>query len=646
MALESAAAGARGGGSRGPRWAIGALCLALGAGALGLDLPQASGREFWGDSATYYAMAWSLAQDGDLRFDQGDLARVREEYPAGPQGVFLKRASGGLTVDPSAPFPRVRRVRAEEERLYYAKAIAYPLFVAPFVAVLGTRGFALANVLLLSLALLLTQGILSRRGLRPWPSLAVALALLMLTVTPVYVVWPTPEICGLALITAALASWASGRPLLAAVLFGVAGYLKPPNVLMAAPLGLAPLFPASAARRDGAGLRGRFGESLRRGVVLGLTVAALYGVNGLITGEINYQGGDRKTFYGRFPFDEAGGTFENAGAWMSTNQLGPLVAGKDDAAVTAQTGPARQRSEFREALLLNLGYFWFGRFGGVLAYFFPGFLALVLFLGFGPRHRDGWLALVAVVLSWAFYIRIIPDNWYGGGGTIGNRYFLNVLPALTFLVPVRHWRWVAVAGPAAALVFLGPPLVSPVRHSLAPGEQATRGVYRLLPPELTMLNDLAVFTEPWRKKRPYGFVGNAERGADADAFFLYFLDDGTWGRERWGGREGFWMRGDGPAEVVVRAFDLAPVDRIVLRLAGGPMGDVVEARVGWHRQRVRLGPGETREISLPVGRGVLYYDTYLHRLHLHSRRSAPLADGRPVGVFVEPRLTMGRFAPR
>ena len=72
------------------------------------------------------------------------------------------------------------------------------------------------------------------------------MALLLFTVTPVYLVWPTPEILGLALVTAGLAAWASGRPLLAAVLFGVAGYLKPPNVLMAAPLGLEPLLP-----RDG-----------------------------------------------------------------------------------------------------------------------------------------------------------------------------------------------------------------------------------------------------------------------------------------------------------------------------------------------------------------------------------------------------------
>ena len=71
----------------------------------------------------------------------------------------------------------------------------------------------------------------------------------------------------------------------------------------------------------------------------------------------------------------------------------------------------------------NLYYFWVGRFGGALAYFLPAVVALAVFLARGPRSVTGWLALAALVVSWLFYIRIIPDNWYGGGGTVGNRYF-------------------------------------------------------------------------------------------------------------------------------------------------------------------------------------------------------------------------------
>jgi hypothetical protein len=617
------------------------VTLALAGATAGLDLPRASKGEFWGDGATYYAMAWSLARDLDLRLDAGDLARVRAEYPNGPQGLFLKRASGGLTWDGGAGFPWVRRVRPEEGRLYYAKAFVHPLAVAPLVALLGTRGLTLANGLLLSAALWLAFFVLRRRGFPPWAALAVAAGLLLLTVTPVYLVWPTPEIFGLALIAAALAAWAAGRPLLAAVLFGVAGYLKPPNVLMAAPLGLEPLLPAAGERLLGPGLGRRLGEALRRGAILAVTTASLYGLNAAATGELNYQGGERKTFYGRFPFDEAGSTFDDSGTWMATNQLGPLVAGRDDESVTVQSGPARNPSEIRESLAWNLGYFWAGRFGGALAYFFPAVAALALFVLGGRRDRGGWLALLSIVVSWLAYIWIIPDNWYGGGGTVGNRYFLNLLPAFLFLVPPRRARWVVAAAVGGAAAFLAPLLAAPVHHSLRPGDHATRAAFKVLPAELTMLNDLSVFTEPWRKKRPFGFVGDPQRHADPDAYFLYFMDDGTFGKEEWTGRPGFWMRGGASAEVVVRAFDLAPVERLVLRVAGGPVGDTVTARLGWRSGRVTVGPGQVAEIELEAGRGVRYYDTYLHVLHLRSRRGARLADGRSVGAFVDARLVVG-----
>ncbi len=625
----------------GPRLVLALVTVALAGATVGLDLPRASKGEFFGDGATYYAMAWSLARDRDLRFDAEDLERIRAQYPNGPQGVFLKRASGGLTVDGGEGFPWVRRVRADEGRLYYAKAFAHALLVAPLVAALGTRGLTLANGLLLSAALWIAFAILRRRGTPPWAALAASAGLLLLTVTPVYLVWPAPEILGLALISAALAAWAAGRPLLAAILFGVAGYLKPPNVLMAAPLGLEPLLPREGERVLGPGLGRRLGESLRRGAVLAVAAASLYGLNGVATGDLNYQGGERKTFYGRFPFDASGATFDDSGTWMTTNQLGPLVAGRDDESVTVQSGPARNPGELRESFAWNLGYFWVGRFGGALAYFFPAAVALAFFLLGGPRDRAGWLALAAIGLSWIAYIWIIPDNWYGGGGTVGNRYLLSILPAFVFLVPARRAWWVAGGAGVAAAVLLVPVLVAPVRHSLRPGDHATRPAFQILPAELTMLNDLSVFTEPWRKKRPYGFVGNSERHADPDAYFLYFMDDGTFGKEEWAGRPGFWMRSGASAEVVVRAFDLAPVERVVLRVSGGPLGDTVTARLGGGSRRVTVGPGQVAEIELPADRGVRYYDTFLHVLRLHSRRGARLADGRSVGAFVDVRLVMG-----
>jgi hypothetical protein len=241
---------------------------------------------------------------------------------------------------------------------------------------------------------------------------------------------------------------------------------------------------------------------------------------------------------------------------------------------------------------------------------------------------------------------VIPDNWYGGGGTVGNRYFLSLLPLVLFLVP-RGREWLVTAAGAIGLgVFLWPILLSPMHHSLRPGEHALRASFRALPAELTMLNDLSVFTDLWRKKQPYGFVGEPRgRPADPDAYTLYFVDDGTWGREERQGRAGFRLRAGQPAEVILRAFDLAPVRQVRVFVTGGPGGDAVTARLGSGDGRVLVGPGETREIVLPAGRGFRYYDTYLYVLHFRSEPGAPDPSGSR-GAFLRLVLDVGPVASR
>jgi hypothetical protein len=589
------------------------------------DLPRAADGRFWSDAATYHAMAGSLAFDGDLEFDAGDLARVRAAYPGGPQGVFLKRTGEGL---------------------FYAKAFAYPAAAAPLVLWLGAdRGLLLLNGLLFVAALWLAFGEL-RRGaggaVASAEAAAVAgtLALFLGGVVPVYLLWETPEIFNLALGTGGLVAWRRGRPLLAAFLLGVAAYSKPTNLALALPLLLAPVLVLEGPRPTWSR---RLGESLRRGAGLGLVVASFFGLTWLATGEANYQGGERKTFYDLYPFDP-GVTFDTAGVWMTTDHLGPLVAGRDDDRRSARVAPPRPAEELRRSFLLNLGYFWAGRFGGALVYF-PGVAAaLLLFLLAGPRGRHGWLALAALAASWLGYILMIPDNWYGGAGTIGNRYFVNLAPLGVLLLPRGRAAWAAGGAALVTGGLLGGLLASPVHHSLRPGEHATWPAYRVLPAELTMLGDLSVFTDVWRKRRPYNAPGGdpARRPPGAPpSYFLWFLDDATFGQETSFDREGFWLRGGADGEVVLQA--LAPVSRVRLRVTAGPAGDIVTARVGGDRQRLVLPPLKTQEIVIEAPRPALgYYGTSLYRLQLGSRYGGPTdEDRRNLGAFVYVDLDCG-----
>lgn len=605
--------------------------------------------EFWGDGATYYTMAWSLAEDGDLRYEARDLIRVQREFPGGPQGIFLKRTSGGLTTDEVDAFPWLRPVpdRDEDKRVYFAKALTYPLVAAPFVALLGTRGLLVANVLFLGAALAGVY-VVVRKQASPARALALSCVLVLATVAPIYVLWPVPEIFTLGVIAVGLAAWSRGRPLLAAVLLGIAVYTKPYNFLLCLPLGLEPLLAWSTLRWRA------LLESTRRAVMVILVVVGLFGLNKAVTGEINYQGGERKTFYGRFPFERDGEreiTFGNSGFWMTTDSLGPLVEGRDEALQSRRTGPLRPREEIRVSFLRNLGYFWVGRFGGAIPYFFPSVCALLFFLLRGPRTLHGWLAVVALLTSWLFYIWQIPDNWYGGGGTLGNRYFLNLVPLAAFFVPRGREWWVAALGLAGSAVFLFPMWASPLRHSLRPGDHATTGPYLALPPELTMLNDLAVFTEAWRKKQSYGDTeGDAHKHwpADPKAYYLYFIGNGTYGKETHGGFEGFWLRGARRAEVVLRALE--PVAKVRIRVIGGPAGDRLRVRIGGAAVEAEVGPGETREVELEPGPGFPYYDTFLYAVDMRSERSGvappPEPTPRNQGAFVSFSLETNKRPPR
>jgi hypothetical protein len=583
--------------------------------ALSVNLPRLADGRFWSDGATYHAMAGSLAFDRDLDFRAEDLARERADWSSGPQGVFLKRVGG-----------------PGKQRLVYAKPLVYPVAAAPLARLFGVdRGLLLLNAAALILTLWLGYGELRRRA-GPLVAVAGTLAVFLAGVTPVYLLWPTPEMFNLALGTLGLVAWSRGRPMTAAVALGLAVYAKPTNAALALPLLLEPLVVGRPAWS-----RARLAESARRAVAVTLVAAAGFGANRLVTGEVNYQGGERKTFYDRYPFDP-GVTFDSAGVWMTTDHVGPLVAGRDEDEQTPRVAPPRSSSELVRSFVLNLGYFWVGRFGGALPYF-PGVgLALLLFLLAGPRERRGWLALVALVVSWLGYILLIPDNWYGGAGTIGNRYFVNLVPLGLFLLPAR-WGGVAAAGGAAVTgVLLGPMLLAPVHHSQHPGEHATWPVFRVLPAELTMLGDLSVFEDVWRRRRPYNAPGGdpSRRPPGAPpAYFLWFLDDGSFGQESAFGGEGFWLRGGSSAEIVLQAVE--PPSSIRFFVTAGPAGDVVSVRVGRARQRLVLAPLRRGELVFdrpPVALG--YYGTSLFHLRLSSRLGkGGGSDRRRLGSFVE-----------
>jgi hypothetical protein len=178
-----------------------------------------------------------------------------------------------------------------------------------------------------------------------------------------------------------------------------------------------------------------------------------------------------------------------------------------------------------------------------------------------------------------------------------------------------------------------------MKNSLDPGDHATRQPFGFFPAELTMLNDLSVFGEPWRKKVPVGDPwGKPGRPGDPSAYFLYFPDNGTFGREEREGQAGFWLKGGSSAEVFLRAVE--PVRRMTFFATGGPAGDDVTLHVGGRSVPVSLRPSETRNVVFEPALGFPYKDMFVYVLRLSSTRGAadPERPDRVLGTFVSVSL--------
>ena len=143
-----------------------------------------------------------------------------------------------------------------------------------------------------------------------------------------------------------------------------------------------------------------------------------------------------------------------------------------------------------------------------------------------------------------------------------------------------------------------------------------------------MLNDLSVFTEPWRKKQVYGFMGDPVKKwpADPTAYTLYFTDNGTGGRETFEGREGFWVRGGSDAEVIVRALDIRPI-RQVWWTRGRSGGGSAHLSPGRRDDQRDPGPGGGGQATFSPPRGFPYYETFLYVLRWRSVLMRPARMG-------------------
>jgi hypothetical protein len=609
--------------------------------ARSVDVPR-TGYGVKSDEATYAAMALSVAYDGDLTYEKTDLERFAGLYHSGPNGIFLKRGKQ-LRAEFGGAFPFVRLAKSDDtnpNRLYYGKAFIYPLLAAPLVRLYGLNGMLIFNVLLLALAVVCAYAFLAAES-PPATAALFTSAFFGAAALPVYGAFLMPDVFNLAVVLLAYFLWlyrevrdeqgvrlkadpayepmpivvtgsssagsgavaagvsrilsglsrtlsllsrtlstARWTDFAAAALLGIATYSKPLPVAML----VAPLVALAWWRRQW--LRG-----FAIGTVAVAAAASLFALNAAVTGEFNYQAGDRKTFVERFPFDRADATWQSFGHDVV-----------DDPGQAAQAVLINPQLPARFAR--NIEYFLLGRHFGFIPYYFPGCVAAAAWL-WSRRRRDDWriATFAGFVLAAVVLLLVLPFTWSGGGGPPGNRYALSAYPLLLFLMPPMVSLVPGLVTWLVGALFTARMLVSPFAAAKFTWEIYERGMPRRLPVELPMSQDLPVaLAQPMRSPIPYSEPG----------LRLSFLDQNAWPPEP----PGMWISGSGRAEIILRAE--RPVRHLFIE-AESPIRTTVTIALGGDEVSAVVEPRKVTTFVVPAGSPVAgRYGDSVYLMTTHS----------------------------
>ncbi len=538
------------------------------------------------DEAVYAGMTQSLARDFDLYYSPDDLERLFMHFPAGPTGIILKQ-------------------NEEASRIVYAKPFLYPLITAPLYLLFRLNGLILLNALCwwICLYCVSTAWHHSPRGF------LFGFVSLFLSAFAPYALWMHPEMFTAMLASAGTLFWkraaeapdaaSSGRNAgCMAAFFTLAATIKPQLLI----------FPALGALQFA--LRRQPRTIIRLVAVCVITILTVMAAGFLLTGELNAYSGNRKIFVTQFPFEDPAAHFDRFGnAWSTDNAkmyLQPAV------------------------IIWNCFFYMFGRFTGIVPYFFPSAVVVVLLFIRRFRSSIGFFLLSGVLIISLVQIILIPTNYHGGGGALANRYFLMLVPALLIALARPPSLRITLATAVIAGLFAGPFLIRPFASSFHPGDHAMKGIYMRLPAEWTLVDSLPIF-DPSHSRVQFDGI---------EAHFL-FLDRNIYGKEA----DGFWVLGDSHAEFFMKSP--RSLSSALFRI-GEPLTDVrVRIRQGRFRDEFTCATGVLLDRDIPLS-GHPFIDIYGRQFWIYHfsitvagggipKYRTDSTDSRYLGIFIRPR---------
>jgi hypothetical protein len=413
------------------------------------------------DEPAYVMMAQSLWHDHDLSYDRRDLDRAYRIWDQGPNGLILSTRDGGKT-------------------LRYGKPFVYPLASVPFYAVFGVQGLVIFNMALF-LAMLWAAWWFWRDE-----SGHVGLFLggfFFASAAFSYVFWMQPEVFDMACAFFPLLIWQVVRRRVTwdwrdYAGLAAAGLLLAAGVASKEPLGILGL-PIAVDLLWQRRFRGLLALAAPALVGMALLIAAQRHLTGSSS---PYRGVQRRSFESEYPYE-------------SQRDFWALYRGTSYGSWSALGVETTARE-----LFYNAGYFVFGRHTGLLPYFPFALFAFGLYL-VGPKDRSRHLLLLGIAGYCIALFVLRPNNYHGGMGFIGNRYFAGVYPALLFL-PGRIAARRSLVLPFAAAGLWTASVVAVPLLQVAPEATLQAHVrsaaFQTLPLELTLLGKIpGYFLRSW-----------------------------------------------------------------------------------------------------------------------------------------------------
>lgn len=417
--------------SRSSRAVLGVCALALAAALVRVVFHDPTDQPVTGDQASFTYQALSL-RGGDLAYDASDQARwVDLGWQEQPSGLFVQRRDDGWA---------------------FAKPLGYSVLLAPALALAGARGISLVGAGLLLAYAACWYSI----GRMRWDRASAAAVTTAATVAshawffafPAHADLFVAVLVGVAALGAARVIADPQRSATAWMALAAVGSALLITEKLPALVALAPLLAIALVR---APTRARVIAGALGIVVTALSVLPyLYYSDG---SSWSAYGGDR--YYALTTTPWSGGDDADLIPWRTRDALTPGFV------LDAVTDPS---DELPSATLT----YAVGRHTGV-ATFLPIAPALAGAAALGwwrRRSPDRAIALAAVgglVAYVALYLVAFTDNYFGGGQSVGNRYFLQVsvlvaVVAVAAGVTARSARWCAAGAAAWALIVLGPQL--------------------------------------------------------------------------------------------------------------------------------------------------------------------------------------------